>query len=113
MFNWKPLCVNLWPPRHFDEKTEADNRYIMVFDSLAPGEYLTCEIFSINYDLPRLLTVRSDQCVAKTVEMMPQPVIADWQRRLGVVLGLAGFVLLVYGSIVLLQFLVLRTPFGH
>ena len=58
VFNWKPLCINVWPPRHCEEHTEPDNRYVMIFDSLAPAEYLGCELFSINADLPNLLTVR-------------------------------------------------------
>jgi hypothetical protein len=58
--------------------------------TIQPNEYLGCEIFSINADLPNLLTVRSNQCVARTVNMYPQPVVANWQRRLGVVLVLGG-----------------------
>ncbi len=113
VFNWKPLCVNIWPSRHFDEYTEPDNRYVMIFDSLAPQEYLGCELFSINFELPNLITVRSDQCVAQTINMYPQPAIPDWKRRLGIVLGLAGIALVVYLTIGLLQFLVLKTPLGH
>ncbi len=113
VFNWKPLCINVWPPRHFEEHTEPDNRYVMIFDSLAPAEYLGCELFSINADLPNLLTVRSDQCVAQTITMYPQPVIPNWKRRIAVALGFAGLALVVYVIIVLLQFLVLRTPLGR
>jgi hypothetical protein len=40
VFNWKPLCVNIWTPRHFTERIEADNRYILMFESLAPNEIL-------------------------------------------------------------------------
>lgn len=111
VFNWKPLCINVWPPRHFEEHTEPDNRYIMIFDSLAPNEYLGCELFSINAELPNLLTVRSDQCVAQTINMYPQPVIPNWKRRIAGALTFAGLALVVYATIVLLQFLVLRTPF--
>ena len=39
VFNWKPL-INIWPSRHYEEKTEADNRYIMIFDSLSPNEHI-------------------------------------------------------------------------
>lgn len=113
VFNWKPLCINVWPPRHFEEHTEHDNRYVMIFDSLAPNEYLGCELFSINVDLPNLLTVRSDQCVAQTINMYPQPVVPNWRRRIAVALALAGLALVVYTTILLLQFLVLRTPLGR
>ena len=113
VFNWKPLCINVWPSRHFEEHTEPDNRYVMIFDSLAPNEYLGCELFSINNELPNLLILRSDQCVAQTINMYPQPVVPNWQRRIAVTLMLAGLALVVYATIVLLQYLVLKTPFGY
>jgi hypothetical protein len=113
VFNWKPLCINIWSLRHFKEYTEPDNRYVMIFDSLAPNEYLNCESLSINNDLPNLLTVRSDQCVAQNITMYPQPAVPNWQRRIAIALLLAGLAAVVYIAIVLLQFLVLKTPFGH
>jgi len=113
VFNWKPLCVNIWTPRHFTEHIEADNRYILMFESLAPNEILGCEFLSINHDLPDLLTARSDQCVAQSINMYPQPVTKPWHTRLIRVLSFAGLGLVIYLVILLLQFLVLRTPFGH
>ena len=113
VFNWKPLCVNVSPPRHFTEITESDAKYVMIFDSLAPSEYFDCEVFSINSELPNLVTVRSDQCVAQYIEMTPQPVVASWQRRLAALLMLSGLALVIYLSILILQFLVLKTPIGH
>ena len=113
LFNWKPMCINFWPPRHYSERTESDNRYTLIFDSLAPNEVIGCELLTINVDLPNLLIVRCNQCVAQTINMYPQPVIKNWQRRTGVILCLAGLALVVYLTIVLLQFLVLKTPFGH
>lgn len=112
VFNWKPLCINVWPPRHFEDHTEPDNRYVMIFDSLAPNEYVGCELLSINNELPNLMTVRSDQCVAQTINMYPQPAVPNWQRRLAVAFQMAGLGLAVYALILLLQFLVLKTPFG-
>lgn len=113
VFDWKPLCINIWPSRHFEEHTEPDNRYVMIFESLAPTEYFRCEIFSINRDLPNLITVRSNQCVAQTINMYPQPILSNWKRRIAIFLMLAGLVLVVYATINLLQFLVLKTPFGY
>ena len=113
IFNWKPDCVNVWPPRHFEERPQADKRYTMVFSSLAPNEFLNLELLSVNKDLPELLIVRSDQCVAETINMLPQQILPQWQRRLAVLFLFAGLGAVVYMSIVLLQFLVLRTPLGH
>jgi hypothetical protein len=96
--------------RHFDEKTEPDGRYVMLFGSLAPGENLGCELISINQDLPNLLTVRCDQCVAQNINMYPQPVVPAWQRRISTTLRLAGLALIIYAIIAILQLLVLKTP---
>ena len=113
VFNWKPLCLNVWPSRHFAEHTEPDNRYVLIFDSLAPNEVVGCELLTINDQLPVLITARSDQCAAQTIEMYPQPVVKNWLRRVGVFFMLAGLALVVYMAILLLQFLVLKTPLGH
>ena len=113
VFNWKPLCINIWPSRHFEERAAPDGRHVLVFESLAPNEYLICEVLSINVPLPDLVTLRSDQCVAQTISMYPQPVIPIWKRRVATVLVLAGLGLAVYAVIVLLQFLILKTPLGY
>ncbi|MBZ5588199.1 MAG: hypothetical protein LAO05_06525 [Acidobacteriia bacterium] len=113
LFNWKPHCLNVWPPRHYQEHIGPDSRYTIVFDSLAPNEYLGCELMSLNAELPSLLVVRSDQCVAQNINMFPQPVISNPQRRIRTALQLAGVGLIVYLAIVLLQFLVLKTPLGR
>ena len=113
VFNWEPQCLNIWPPRHFQEFTEPDNRYTLIFDSLAPNEHIGCHLLSVNSQLPDLITVRSDQCTAESVFMYPQPYVANWKRRLALFLGFVGVAGTVYGLILLLQFLVLKTPFGH
>ena len=81
----------------------------MIFDSLAPGESLGCEVLSIA-DLPNVLAVRSDQSVARVVNMAPQRVVANWFLRLRAFLVFAGIVGILYLLIVLTQFLVLKTP---
>jgi hypothetical protein len=113
VFNWKPECVNVWPSRHYDEYTEPDNRYVMIFGSLAPDEHLGCEVFSINKDLPSLLVARSDQCVARVIAMYPQPVIANWKRNIITLLAAVGLASMVYFAIVLVQLLVLKTPLPY
>ena len=112
VFNWKPMCLNVWPPRHFKEHQEPDNRYVLIFDSLSPGEVLGCEVLSVNSELPNLVTVRSDQCVAQFINMYPQPVLNNAVRTVATVLMALGLAAAVYGTILLMQFLVLKTPFG-
>lgn len=112
-FNWKPMCVNLWPIRHFDEHIEPDNRYIMLFDNIAPNETLSVEVLSVNQDLPSLLTVRSAECTAQNINMYPQPVFSNTTRFFIGALLMLGLATLIYITIVLIQFLVLRTPFGY
>lgn len=113
VFNWKPQCINIWPSRHFEEHTEPDGRHIMIFNSLAPNEYLGCELFSINSNLPDLILVRSNQCVAQTINMRLYPVMPPWKRRAYMLLSFAGMGLVIYIGLVLLQFLMLKTPLGH
>lgn len=113
VFNWKPHCLNVWPSRHFQDHTEPDGRYVVIFDSLAPNEYVGCELMSINADVPALIMVRSDQCVAQNVNMYPQPIVSNARRRVRTILQLSGLALIVYLAILLVQFLVLKTPFGH
>jgi hypothetical protein len=113
VFNWKPQCINVWPSRHFDERVEHDNRYTMSFRSLAPKEDLGFELMSINHPLPILIVVRCDQCVAENIDMFPQPMAKPWKVRVTLFLALAGLSAVVYSAILLLQFLILVTPYGR
>lgn len=113
VFNWKPMCLNLWPVRHYEEHIEPDNRYVLIFDSLAPNEVLGVEVLSVNYDLPNLVTVRSAECIAQNINMYPQPVVSQSVRVIATILMALGLAAAVYLAIILVQFLVLRTPFGH
>jgi hypothetical protein len=107
------MCLNIWPPRHFTEHDEPDRRYVLIFESLAPQEVVGCELLTVNSNLPEIIVARSDQCTAQKIEMYPQPVVKNWHRRVGTILVLAGLALIVYLVILLLQFLVLKTPLGH
>lgn len=113
VFNWKPMCLNIWPVRHYEEHIEPDRRYVLIFDSLVPGEVLGVEVLTINADLPNLVTVRSAQCIAQSLDMYPQPAVSNSVRNVIAVLMALGLATAVYLSILLVQFLVLRTPLGH
>src|SRR6266498_947500 len=110
VFNWRPPCLNIWPPRHTTDHVETDQRYVIMFESLAPNEFVDFELLSINANLPLLMTARSDQCVPQSISMYPQPVAKPWQRRLFFALAFAGLALVVYLLLFLLQYLVLKTP---
>lgn len=113
VFNWKPMCLNLWPVRHYEEHIEPDRRYVLIFDSLAPSEVLGVEVLAVNDDLPNLVTVRSAECTAQNISMYPQPVVSNYLRIAATVLMALGLASAVYLAILLVQFLVLRTPLGH
>ncbi len=113
VFNWKPMCLNLWPVRHYEEHVESDKRYVLIFDNLAPGEALGLEVMSVNIDLPSLVNVRSEQCIAQNINMYPQPVVSNAVRVAATGFMALGLGAAVYLAIILVQFLVLRTPFGH
>ena len=107
------MCLNLWPARHFTEHTETDNRYVLVFESLAPSEVIGIEVLIVNGDLPMLLTVRSAECVAQTIQMYPQPIVSKGLKVLFGIFVILGFSASIYLFIILMQFLILRTPLGH
>lgn len=85
---------------------------MLIFPSLSPGEMLGCEVLSINADLPALITVRSDQCVAKFINVYPQPILSQARRRILGFFLFAGLATVVYVGIILVQLLVLKTPLG-
>lgn len=113
VFNWKPPCINIWPPRSYNETEAQDGRYAFVFDSLAPNEQIGCYLLSVNAQVPELVTARSDQCAAIHIEMYPQPHVAMWKRRLAAFLLFGGIAATVYALIVLLQIIILNTPIGY
>ena len=113
VFNWKPMCLNLWPVRHYTDHTEPDQRYVLLFDSLAPGEVLGIEVLSVNAELPSLVTVRSAECIAQHINMYPQPVVSSGVRKFIALLLALGLAAAVYLSLLLFQFLVLKTPLGY
>jgi len=112
VFNWKPQHTNLWPVRHYEQKTDQDGRHILIFDNLSPKEEIGLEIMCINADLPALLLVRSAECTAQNVPLMWIRYVAPWKIHIARLLLLVGLSATVYGLIALIQFLVLRTPHG-
>jgi hypothetical protein len=112
VFNWKPHYVNLWPVRHYEQKTDQDNRHILIFDNLSPKEEIGLEIMSINADLPALLVVRSAECTAQNVALMWTRYVSAWKVNIARLLMLVGLSATVYWLITLIQFLVLKTPSG-
>ena len=112
VFNWKPHYVNLWPVRHYEQKTDIDNRHIMIFENLSPKEGIGLEIMSINADLPALLLVRSAECTGQNISLMWIRYVANWKINIARLLLLVGLSASVYWLIALIQFLVLKTPYG-
>ena len=112
VFNWKPQHLNLWPVRHYEQKSDQDCRHILIFENLSPKEEIGLEIMSINSDLPALLLVRSAECTAQNVPLMWVKYVPPWRINIARLLLLIGLSTTVYGLIALIQFLVLKTPNG-
>ena len=110
VFNWKPQYLNLWPVRSYEVKSDGDNRYMLIFENLASKEELGIEIMSINHDLPALLQVRSEECVAQNVKLMWFATVPAWRMKLIKLLLFFGFSASVYWTVTLIQWLVLKTP---
>lgn len=114
VLNWRPKCLNVWPVRPFtDTEANSDRRYTIQFESLAPREYVTLEMLDINNELPRLLNLRSDQCLAREIQTTLVEVVAVWKQRAFQFFALLGLAAALYIAIIIIQFLVLRTPLGY
>lgn len=113
VFNFEPGCFNTWPLRPYGRETMHDGRYVVKFNSLSPREVITCHIFNINSDNPALNTVRCDQSAGVNIVMQPQQVISAPRRRVYFLLFALGCATVVYVAILLMQFLILKTPYGH
>lgn len=111
VFNWRPHYLNIWPVRHYEQKTDQDGRHILIFDNLAPKEEIGLEIMSINADLPAMIAARSAECTAKNISMAWVPQLAPWKINVVRTLIFIGLSTSLYWVITLLQFLILRTPF--
>ncbi|MFS8930929.1 hypothetical protein [Cupriavidus taiwanensis] len=111
VFNWKPKCVNVWPLRSYEtHERQQDGRFIVTFDSLAPGELIGFETMSINRDVPAMVMARCESGHAIFVPMSPQPMVSNTRLRFLQCLLVLGLGTAVYWSITVIQFLVLKTP---
>lgn len=110
VFNWKPQYINIWPVRHYEHKTDQDSRHILIFDNLSPREEIGIEIMCINADLPALLVVRCAECTAQNVRLSWFRYTSPLKVNIARILMFLGASTFLYWVIVLVQFLVLRTP---
>ncbi|ERH60090.1 hypothetical protein O204_21070 [Pseudomonas simiae] len=110
VFNWKPHYINLWPVRTYEQKTDQDGRHTLIFENLSPKEEIGVEIMSVNADSPALLQVRSAECIAKNVQLSWVGQMSTLRINVARMLLFLGASTLIYWLIVLVQFLVLRTP---
>ena len=95
-FNWKPPIYTVNPGRAYSvEDTEA-GRWVLRLGSLAPGEFFTIEILSINQDLPYLSSMRCDETAGKLIPMLPQRQYSSWFNRSVIALLLLGSVTALY-----------------
>lgn len=113
VFNWKPQYINLWPVRHYEVHSDQDGRHILIFDNLSPKEEIGIEIMSINAELPALLVVRSAECTAQNVQLMWVRYVSPWIRGTALFFMFLGLSAAVYWLVTLVQFLVLKTPYGQ
>lgn len=110
VLNFAPMFINFWPLRNKTIKPQDDYRYVVVYETLAPGEFVGIEMCSINTPLPMLLNVRSDEGPASEVQLTQHPAMPNWKRNLFRVFAFMGLGATVYLLLILVQFLVLRTP---
>lgn len=100
VFNWKPQHLNVWPARSFEERLAPDRRYSILFENLSPGELIGFELLAVNGALPDLITARSEQCVARTNLLLPQPIQPQWKAILVTSLLVVGSGATIYGVLI-------------
>lgn len=110
VFNWQPQYYNIWSPREHETKLFDDGRYMLTFASLSPKELFQCELLNVGDNLPSLVTVRCNECVGKFIDMYPQPIAKNWQRKLALTFIFLGFITSIYLVLTVLQLIVLKTP---
>lgn len=111
-FNWEPQHINMWPIRHFVPNKTKDGRFFMTFGNLAPKEEIGLEILSVGQELPALLQVRSAECIAENVPLVWYQPMPKWKINVIRLMILIGCSSTIYLVILILQFLVLKTPFN-
>jgi len=108
VWNWRPDAINIWPPRPFDESKDSDGRFSISLKNMSPGEDLLIELIAFGTVLPRMVSCRCDQSVARHVELNFFEKLPSWKLwgfRALAFLGLATF---VYGALRLLQILLIE-----
>ena len=96
VFNWEPLCLNVWPQRVMETTKQADGRYIVKLPTLAPKEFVHCNILALNAALPDLIHLRSEGGVAENIGYMTQAVISKIRIRIALTLMFLGAAATVY-----------------
>lgn len=108
-FNWRPMYLNMWPIRIYEEHLDKDARYTIKLDTLAPKEGINIELLSVKNELPNLINVRSEDCSGKLIQLVPQPIVTGWMRGSLLLMIFLGVVTSIYLVVTLIQFLVLKT----
>lgn len=105
VFNWKPQSLNIWPVRHYEARDSQNDRWSIKLDSLASGEELNLEILSVNHDIPAILTIRSEDQLARMVEFEVVRSFSSKTKSLLVALMVLGLATSFYLLGILVQFL--------
>jgi hypothetical protein len=103
VFNWKPMFLNVWPVRAYEERPSAHDTYSLLIPSLAPGEAVVINLVSINAGLPGLATVRCDEATAVQKNMTLQEVHPRWKLMLVAWFIIAGAAATGYGLAYIIQ----------
>jgi hypothetical protein len=105
VFNWKPQSLNVWPVRHYEERDTQNGRWSIKFDSLASGEELNLEVFSTNREIPAILTLRSEDQLAKMVDFEVVRSFGSKTKSIFVALIILGVATIFYIFALVIQLL--------
>jgi putative ABC transport system permease protein len=98
-FDFTSETEELWTPIAFtaERKAQHDEHYLQVYGRLADGATSASALEQLTMNASRLRKAypREDQELAFLVRAMPEEFVGDYARRLYILLGAVGFVLLI------------------
>jgi hypothetical protein len=108
IFNFPPENYNIWPVRTFETYANPDGRFTLKFPNLAPKEGFQIELLTFG-DLPGIISLRSKECVGKSINMYPVRIPPRPIRIVVAFLVYLGIACVIYGIV---RFIYLLSPYA-
>ena len=100
VYTHKPTHFEIVPARQFNVDISPSGQYVLKFDSLGRQELVSIQILD-NHSLPRLQSIRSEDGLAATVQVMLSRIIPRWVLALRAILMVIGAGYIIYWAILI------------